>query len=681
MKVLYVKQTDAKDCGVSCLISIVRFYGGYVRREYLRELTNTGINGVSCYSLIEVAPVLGMEAKAVKGNINNLKLHLPCIAHIITKNNMGHFVVISKIDSKYITVMDPSCGFCKYNYQEWEKTTTNVYLLYKPKTTILKQEKETSFFKLIIPILKKYKKTFLIIIFFSFVYSVSNIVLSYGFEFFMKSDYSKIKVIFIFLSIILLLKEITNLFRNYLINYMNHIIDKTLIQEIYNHIIRLPYLYFKNHMKGDIITRIEDSFKIRDVISSCFTTFIIDFIFIIIILIAMMRINFKLSIYILGITILLIIVIFLYNFIIRKNLKKMKEQQILLNNHIIESLSSADTIKSMQIEDFLKEKLEYKYSLLQEKSYLVNKNFIKSNFFKEITYGFGLLVVLYLGVLDKFTFSNLVVFYTLTVYYFNPIINICDLNLQIEDAKISFLRIKELLNVDEEKLLPDKKTLSSKLRGEIDIKELKFSYNGLDFPLICKKLHIKGGEKVLLYGVSGSGKSTLMKLIVRYIESQKGYILLDNRALSDYNLLDIRNKITYLSQDETLYTDTVYNNIVLKNNISYEKYLEIIKLTGVSKIIDRSILKSDMMLDNNASNLSGGEKQRILLARTLAKNSNIYIFDESFSAIDIKEERILLKEIFSYLKNKTVIVISHRFNNRDLYQQFILVEKGVVYEY
>ena len=130
-----------------------------------------------------------------------------------------------------------------------------------------------------------------------------------------------------------------------------------------------------------------------------------------------------------------------------------------------------------------------------------------------------------------------------------------------------------------------------------------------------------------------------------------------------------------------LYTDTIYNNIVLDHEISYQKYLEIIKLTGVDKLIEKSMLKDDMLLDNNASNFSGGEKQRIILARTLVKNSDIYIFDESFSALDIKSERILLKKIFEYLKNKTILVISHRFNNRDLYQKFILIEKGILYEY
>ena len=104
-------------------------------------------------------------------------------------------------------------------------------------------------------------------------------------------------------------------------------------------------------------------------------------------------------------------------------------------------------------------------------------------------------------------------------------------------------------------------------------------------------------------------------------------------------------------------------------------------LLGIDGGISRSILKDDMLIENNGSNLSGGEAQRIILARSLCKKSDIYIFDESLSAIDIQSERKIMKNLFSYLNNKTVIVISHRFNNRDLYQQFVCMQKGVVYDY
>ena len=689
MKIMYIKQTDLKDCGVSCLMALVRYYKGYVTREYLREITNTTKEGVSVYSLVEAGEKLGFESKAIKGELNELQYKLPVIAHVIINKSYGHFVVITKITEKEITIMDPNGGFKKLSYNDWMKITTKVYLLYKPKNEILKQNKEKSFSKLLFPLLKEYKITLIILLIFSVIYTLCNILLSYQFQFFIplisNNNKETIKLIFYLLILVIILKELTNLFRNILVNYVNHKLDKTLISEVYNHIIKLPYLYFKNRTKGDVITRIQDIFKIREVISKLFITVTLDLVLIVITLIFMFKISLKLSCITLIMTIFYLLIIISFNTLITKKIKILKEKETIVNNHLIETISSINTIKGMQIESEVANKLDFKYSDFQSESFDLNKTYYQELFFKELIYGLGLLIIIFLGVGEvinnNLTLGRLLVFNSLLGYYINPIQDICNLQLLFKEGSISLIRIKELLNIECEKLNLDKRSLSKHLKGNIKINNLNYSYNGINTILNCQKLEIKEKEHVLFYGESGGGKSTLMKLICKYFQDYEGDILIDNRDLNTYNLLDIREKITYMSQDEIIYTDTLYNNIVLKNNISYEKYLEIIKLTGVDKIINRSILKDEMLLDNNGSFLSGEEKQRILLARCLAKNSDIYIFDEATSAIDIKNERKLLKNIFDYLKNKTVIVISHRFNNRDLYQRFVLIEKGVIYEY
>ena len=690
MKILYIKQTDLKDCGVSCLLSIVRFYGGYVTREYLRDITKTTSSGVSVYSLVEAGEKLGFETKALKGQITKFKeTDFPMIAHVLLNKRIGHFVVIEKVNLKSITIMDPNSGFRKLSFEDWKNITTNVYILYKPKMKILKQDKETGFWQFLVPILKRYKYSFLLVLFFSIIYTICNILLSYQFQFFLDlvSDeiIETVHLIFYFLIGVIILKEITNLFRNVLINYLNHRLDKTLICEIYEHIIKLPYLYFKNRMKGDMITRIQDVFVIREVISKFFVTITIDLFMALFVFFTALYINVKLAYLVLGITIFYILIMLCYNQVITKRMQQMKEKEALVNNHLIESLSSISTIKGMQIEDWLQSRLILKYDDYQDTSFRLYKSCYQENFFKEITYGIGLLIVIYVGVLEvlkgNFSLSKLLVFNSLLGYYFTPIQNLCTIQVLIKESIISFTRIKELLNVPCEKLNIDYKHIKRSLKGNITIRNLEYSYNGINQVLKCDKLDIKNSEHVLFYGISGGGKSTLMKILCRYIDNFQGSIKIDGKNLSQYNLKELREKIVYVSQDEMLYTDTIYNNIVLDHEISYQKYLEIIKLTGVDKLIEKSMLKDDMLLDNNASNFSGGEKQRIILARTLVKNSDIYIFDESFSALDIKSERILLKKIFEYLKNKTILVISHRFNNRDLYQKFILIEKGILYEY
>ena len=122
-----------------------------------------------------------------------------------------------------------------------------------------------------------------------------------------------------------------------------------------------------------------------------------------------------------------------------------------------------------------------------------------------------------------------------------------------------------------------------------------------------------------------------------------------------------------------LYTDTLYNNISMYRDIDYKKILKVSKITKLDRILSKLPLGYDSMIEENGFNLSSGERQRIILARTLCKEADIYIFDESLNALDIKTERIILQNIFKYLKTKTVIVISHRFNNNDLFNQKVIV--------
>ena len=685
-KISYVRQIAERDCGISCLSSIIKYYGGYVKREYLREITNTTREGVSLYSLKEGCTKLGIEAKAIQSDIKPLGKEVPFIAHIL-KDNLGHFVVISKITNKYITIMDPSCGIKKIDILKWNEITTNIYLLLKPVNKILKQENDKKITNILFPLLKQYKVIIMLLLLLSLIYTLSNILISYQFQFFLEllniKNLEAIKLIFIFLISIICLKEIANLFRSNFLNYFNHLIDKTLLRDAYTHIIKLPYLYFKNHTKEDFITRIQDIFQIREVISKLLIACIMDFILIIFIYLVLLKISLKLSLIVFITTLLYLVIIYFYNKVIIKKLKNLKEEEIKVNNHLIETITSYDTIKSMQIEDNLLNKLLVKYSFFQDNSFNLYKSLNKETFFKNLIYGLGLLIIIYLGIKEVYynnlSLNNLLVFNSLLIYFFDPLQDISSLQITLQEAHLSFLRIQELFNVKEE-TLDTTNSINTYFKGNIKINNLIYSYNNIDNTLKCDKLEILAGEKVLLYGPTGSGKSTLMKLLVRYFSGYQGLIEIDDRNIQLLNLLDIRRKITYVSQDEILYTDTIYNNIVLDNKISYSEYLDILKITGVDLIINRSLLKNDMLIENNGSNLSGGEKQRILLARALVKKSDIYIFDESLSAIDIKNERLILKNIFKRLKNKTIIVISHRFNNKDLYQRYVLINKGVVYD-
>ena len=167
---------------------------------------------------------------------------------------------------------------------------------------------------------------------------------------------------------------------------------------------------------------------------------------------------------------------------------------------------------------------------------------------------------------------------------------------------------------------------------------------------------------------------------MRYVEVPFNTIKINGIDINHFHLDNLRKKITYVTSSEFLFSDTIYNNIALNRRISKEKIENISKLVLLDEIVLNDNLGYQRIVEENGFNFSGGERQRIVLARTLLKKSDIYIFDEALSQIDVERERKILINIFKYLKNKTVIVISHRFNNEDLFNRTIKLEGGKIIE-
>ncbi len=157
-----------------------------------------------------------------------------------------------------------------------------------------------------------------------------------------------------------------------------------------------------------------------------------------------------------------------------------------------------------------------------------------------------------------------------------------------------------------------------------------------------------------------------------------GQIYLNGKDLTNYSLGEIRSNVTYVSQQELLYSDTIRNNILLGRNISDGDYQDIVAITHVREIIDNLFLNDETKLEEGGSNLSGGQRQRIVLARSLIKPSSLIMIDEGLNEIDIDLERQILKGIFQKYSDKIIVIVSHRMDNMDLYNQVIKLNDGYV---
>ena len=682
-----VLQDDLKDCGVCCLLSIIKYYNGNMPREYLKELTKTSKSGVSALNILKSARQLGFDAFGLYGKLKDLRVeYLPVIAHVLIDKKFGHFVVIYKIDLKKdkILVMDPSKGYVSYSFSSFMNITTNYYLIFKKKQIIpnIAEKKNVSFF--IMSIIKKYKHTFIVVFVLSILYTLLNIISSYHFKL-LYDDINylhngSLKVILIFLIILLLFKVLINLLRNTLINEFNYVLDKNLVSKTFSHIIHLPYLYYKNHTSGDLFTRINDLSNVKELISNLFVSIFVDLVLAVIVLFMMLRINAFLTMIIFVSLIFYSIICLFSNKIIKDNIQNNYKKSSIINNYLIEALSSFETIKNLSIEDFISKRLNSKYSDYCNSNLQLFKNINNQNMIKNIILSLGNLILLYYGILkinNGISLTELFTLITLTTYIVDPVRNIFDLQLSFLNSKESIRRVKELLEIPLERELLTKNNNISYLKGCIVIDHLSYSYNSVDKVLSNISIEIKEGDKVLIYGNSGCGKSTLMQLLIKYLDNNyEGNITIDGYDLKNIDVMSLRKNICYVSQNEYLYSDTVYDNITLGRKIKYKDFLTITKNLFVDEIVKNTSVGFNYLIENNGENLSGGERARIILGRSLLQKANIFIYDETFSSIDVEKERKILTYLFNTYPDKTFIIISHRNSNEELYDKKILIEGG-----
>ena len=681
-----VLQDGIKDCGVCCLLSIIRHYGGNVSKEYLRDLTNTTKNGVTAYNIVKGAEKLGFNAYALTGNIEEIDANnLPAIAHVIINKSYKHFVVIYDIDflKEKILIMDPARGKKILSFSEFKLLSSNNYIFLKPIKKLPKFQDKKIIKSTIIKYILNNKFLLIYLIILTIYFSILNLLSAFHFKYLL--DYAinygitkNVLLISITILIIYLLKEVLAYLRNIIILKYSEMFDEVVTTKIYKQIILLPYLYYKNRTTGEVITRIKDLGIIKNFIIQIITSITTDILSIIVFIVVLLNINKELT----YISIVQFILLLLINYIFKNKIKNKTnnyyKQEEKVNSYLVETLSSVDAIKGMHIEKRTIDKFLLKYKKYLESIYSLTMTNETSKILKNNINNIAMVILLYFGTIfviaNKITLSEFIIYQSINNFFLSSFYNIISIINEYPKYKVSLERIEDIFTIKKEVFDASFYYNNYKLDGDIVYNNLSYSYNSKKL-LNNINFTIKNKDKIFLYGPSGTGKSTFVKLLMRYIELPFGNISINNIDINHYHLDVLRNNITYVSQQEYLFNDTIYNNITLNRNIDKDEVDKVVKLINLEEVGN-----IDKIVEENGFNFSGGERQRIILARSILKKSDIYIFDEALSQIDVKKERDILLNIFKYLKDKTIIVISHRFDNKDLFERIIKIEKGNIYE-
>lgn len=286
-----------------------------------------------------------------------------------------------------------------------------------------------------------------------------------------------------------------------------------------------------------------------------------------------------------------------------------------------------------------------------------------------------------LSIMDgEISIGDLLVFQTLSQYFTEPIQNLVSLQLTFQEAQIAMKRLSELMTLDRE----DSKKEGLKnisLNGDINFYNVTFAYGSRPPVIKNISLTIKAGTRVAFIGESGAGKSTISRLLLKFIQPNDGKVTINGYDLEDINHNYLRAKIAYIPQNIELFTGTIIENIKVGNpNATYEEIVTACKKSGAHEFIEKLQNRYETYVEESGSNFSGGEKQRIAIARSLVSNPELYIFDEATSNLDSFSEQKLQQLIFSQRTKKTIIIIAHRLSTIKECDLICFVENGKIIE-
>lgn len=660
----FVLQENMYDCGVAALKTIFLQYGKKIKsNDVVRKTTS---QGTTAYELISSSKKLGLNAKGVRTTLDTLTIkHLPCIAHIIKDKNYFHYIVIFEKNNKNKTlvILDPAIGIKTITYEEFNEETTNIFILFDDKK--MQKEKDKRFKNVIKSLLKINKNIIIKSILLSIFYIIMTILFNYYFKVILeKLELNNVLIYsFIIFLLIVLLKNVIYNLKNKTFLKLNMRIDKTITNNLINHIIYLPKKEYLNKTVGELSIILNDIYNFKLVISKLFIIFSVDMILIIfsLIIIGIYKVIYLLPFIL--IIIILFLIAFKYKNIFNNNYLKCKNSQIFYNSKFIEYLTSYNSIKNLNIEEKITGKLKKYSKVNRNDEFIYVKSGNNYSFINNILIDLFYVILIFLMV---FTTSNITtIVFISSMYYLilDTTLSICEVISMYDTFEISIYKVLDLFDLEKEEI---------NHLNKINIEKLEF--NNINCAYDDKKIltdlsfNLEKDNKIFITGRSGSGKSTLMNLLLKYLIPDDGNIKINNTDINNINNGVIRNSITYVGQDESLFTSSISENLSLVNSNS-KKINKAIDTCLINDIYKKNNINSYYILEENGLNLSKGERKRLLIARSLLKGSDLVIFDESFNEIDVETERKILNNIFKNYPEKKVIMISHRLNNKDLFDK------------
>ena len=684
-----VMQLEALECGAASLTMVMAYYDKWVPLEQVRVDCGVSRNGSSAKNILRAAQKYGFKTTGYAFNVQKLKERgkFPAIIHW----GGGHFVVLNGFKGNKAIINDPAKGLLKVDLETFDKIFTGIYLEIVPDDNFVpggKRKSIMSFAK------KRLKGAIPLIVFFSIttiIFYLFSIISPAMNQFFVDNllggNNSRWLLPFIFLfaglALLQVLVTVVQSIAEYKIRGKLDLIGSTSYMW---RILRLPIEFFSQRMVGDLQGRQSENASIAETLVNVFAPLLFNTVMIVIYLVVM--INKSLVLSIVGVvTILINIFVSTRISKVRVNISRVQARDnAKLSAMTAKGIEMVETIKSNGAEQsYFDSWSEVQTDVIKGKVKMA-----RTNTFLGLIPSFAALIanysILILGVYftmhGEFTIGSILAFQGLLSSFMQPAMTLISSGQTLQEMRTMMERVDDVLEypLDENVTREIKTENVAKVKGNLQIKDLTFGYSRLDEPILKNfNLEIKQGQKVAIVGSTGSGKSTLSKLISGLYSPWSGEIIFDGKKITEIDHEIFTSSIAVVDQDITMYEDTIMNNVKMWDE-SIEDF-EVIMACNDAQIHNQIAARDggyNAPVLEGGKNFSGGEKQRLEIARSLAADPSIIILDEATSALDAKTESEVVKAIKA--RGVTTIVIAHRLSTIRDADLIVVLNKGVIVE-
>jgi ATP-binding cassette subfamily B protein len=697
----FFRQLDYRDCGPTCLRMIAKHHGKTFSREFLRDKAGITRMGVTMAGIADAAETIEMRTLGMRIALDSLVNEAP--TPFIVPWRQKHFVVVYKTTKEKIFVADPAQGLLEYSHQDfleaWTTASdkTGFVLLLEPNAnfyTLSDDKTKTKGFSFLFPYLRPYKK----LIYQLFIGLLVGTVIQFIMPFLMQSvvdigvnnqDISFIYLILIAQLVLFISQTLVSIFREWLLLHVTGRFNIKMVSDFLFKMLKLPINYFETRNTGEHLQRITDHTRVQNFVSSSSFNMLYSIILFVVF-------NFVLAFYNLKIFLVFLIGAILYVGYTFFFLKRRAELDFKRFDELSQSQTSLvqiiNGVKEIKVNNSQR-KNRWKWEQVQISLFKTSMSSLKlaqyqsigSNFINELK-----------NILITFLSATAVVNGEITLGMMLSIQYIVgQLNLPLnnfigfiqlwQDAKISLERLWQVHSKEDEDDLKSNKSSELPNDKSIILKDLSFQYGSKSSPMVLKNINCKfpEGKTTAIVGASGSGKTTLLKLLLKFYPPTKGSILIDSNDLETIHNDFWRLNCGAVMQDTFIFNDTIAGNISESEQneiIDRERLKNASHIANIEDFVEKLPNKFNTELGTSGIRLSGGQEQRLMIARAVYKNPSYVFFDEATSSLDANNEKMIMEKLNSFLKGRTSIIVAHRLSTVRNADNIIVLENGEIVE-